>query len=169
MKKVKFFLFIILIPFLSFAQTSALDALRRDYAKVNIDSISCHKLYVKVNQLSPTDNVVLAYKGAITAAKANFARQKEEKLKLFSAGKKMLEESIAKDTANVELRFLRFTIQSGAPKMLGYHKQLQSDKNYILSNFASVKNGVLKKAMSDFLIQSTLLSEEEKLKIKGGD
>jgi hypothetical protein len=160
-------MFILCLPISSFAQITTLDAVRRDYYKVNVDSISCHKLYTKINQLSPTDPIVMAYKGAITATKANFSKQKEEKLKLFSAGKKMLEQAIEKDTTNIELRFLRFTIQSNSPKVLGYYKQLQSDKKYILVNYTSVKNTVLKKSMLDFLMQSALLDEKEKLKIKG--
>lgn len=158
-------LFILFIPFSS-AQNINLDALRREYAKANSDSSLCARLYQKITKDNSTDNTIICYKGAVTATMANHTKSKQEKLKLFNTGKKLMEESISKDSNNVELHFIRLTIQTNCPKILGYNKQIERDKNIILSNFSAVNNQVLRSKMSEFLLHSSALSESEKQKIK---
>jgi len=106
----------VLLYFLLFAVTMngqgvTIETLRKEYYKVSTDSITCGKLYDKVENLTSTDNLINGYKGAITAAMANHVKSKAEKLKLFNSGKKLIEAAIKADAQNVELRFLRFTIQ----------------------------------------------------------
>jgi len=166
MKKIILFLFIFTSTFL-LAQPS-LETLRNDYYKLNTDSAACAKLYKKVSAFGVEDNVFNGYKGAITASMANHVTAKAEKLKLFNSGKKLLEQSIKTDSSNVELRFLRLTIQTNCPKALGYYKQISSDKIYIVDHFNSVKSITIKKRMSEYLLASKLLTEEEKKKINSG-
>jgi hypothetical protein len=166
MKKVIVILSFLIIQLVAFSQTININELRKEYAKVNADSLSCFKLYKKVSQIKDQDNTINGYKGAISAMKASFVKDKKEKLKLFNEGKEMLERSIVTDSSNIELRFLRFTIQTNAPKVLGYNKKIESDKNYIITHFDSVNKSALKNMMQDFLIQSAYLSENEKSKIK---
>lgn len=160
-------LFFILICSVLQAQTITIESLRKEYYKLNTDSAACAKLFAKVSKANPSDNLISGYKGAITASMANFAKNKTEKIQLFNSGKKLLEQSIAADTGNVELRFLRFTIQSNCPKALGYHRQLDPDKKYILAHLNSVKNSVIKSRMEEYLLSSSLVSEDEKKKING--
>ena len=94
------------------AQTVSIDAIRKDYEKVRTDSSSCAKLYKKINQGTITDNLLTGYKGAITASMANYSKNKQEKINLFKEGKQLLEKAIVKDSNDVELRFLRMTIQT---------------------------------------------------------
>ncbi|HEY0030317.1 MAG TPA: hypothetical protein VGC65_06125 [Bacteroidia bacterium] len=149
-----------------FAQSISVDALRREYYKVNADSAACAKLYNKISKAANSDNTSLAYKGAITAAMANHAKEKQEKLKLFNSGKKLLEQSIVSDSSNIELRFLRFTIQTNCPKALGYNKQIGADKKFILANFSAVTNTAIRNMMLAFVAQSTYLTDAEKQKLK---
>lgn len=166
MKKYIFFFFILSSSFL-YSQTVTIESLRKEYYKLNTDSAACAKLYFKISKTNTTDNLISGYKGAITAAMANHVKSKQEKIQLFNSGKKMLEQSIAADTGNVELRFLRFTIQSNCPKALGYHRQLEPDKKYIVTHFSSVKNTSVRAKMEDYLLNSPLLSADEKKMING--
>lgn len=165
MRKLFFLTLLLIFHSISSAQTVTVDALRKEYYKVTSDSATCAKLYSKVCKDNSTDNIIIGYKGAIMAAMANHIKNKQEKLKLFNSGKKFIDQSVITDNENVELRFLRFTIQSNCPKALGYNNQLDSDKKFILDNLDSIKNSSLKKKMGSFLLESNYLSTAEKKRI----
>ncbi len=165
MKNIIILLSLLFANLLSFSKNKGIDELQKAYSKVKSDSATCAKLYEKVTKENSTDNTVICYKGAITAAMANFAKSKSEKLKLFKEGKNLMEQAIAKDSTNIELIFLRFTIQSSCPKILGYNKQIESDKTLILTNFNSITSAALKNGISSFLIHSPFLTEAEKQKL----
>lgn len=151
------FCLIILMYFFYTASSLAqvdLEHLRKYYYKVDTDSSACNKLYQKIQSGKFTDNILNGYKGAIMCAMAGHSQKKEEKLKLFNEGKKLIEEAIKKDTSNVELRFLRLTIQHGSPKALGYNKKIASDKEFIIRNIGSVKNSVIKKNIIQYLLEN---------------
>ena len=166
MKRVLLFLFcFIIVTQFTYGQSMNIDVLRKEYFKVKSDSVSCSKLYQKIIKDKSTDNTILCYKGAISAAMADYIKNKQEKIKLFTTGKKLIEESISKDTNNIEFRFLRFTIQTNCPKALGYNKQIASDKKKIVDNYSTNKNSVLQHTMFDYLYHSSYLTEEDKNKI----
>ena len=165
MKKLLFLLFF-MASCNTFSQVITIDALRREYEQAFKDSATCSKIYKKIIKSSNADNITLAYRGAITTAMANHSKDKKDKLTLFNAGKKLLEQSIAADNINIETRFLRFTVQTKAPKALGYNKQIESDKEFIIKNYYSITNLAVKRMISSFAQQSTALSETEKQKLK---
>lgn len=147
----KHFLFLFILLSVIAAKAQSLEALRRSYYKLNTDSTSCAKLYKQVNQSTSTDNTYNGYKGAITAAMANHVKNNGEKLKLFNAGKSLLEQSIKKDANNVELRFLRLTIQTNCPKALGYNKQIAEDKAFINVHIETLEDASLRQKVKDYL------------------
>ncbi len=165
MKKVVFILFLF-VSFTSFSQVMTPDGLRREYRQVKTDSVSCAKLYKKIVKSNNADALTTAYRGAITAAMANYSKDKKEKIILFNTGKKILEQSIATDSSNIEIRFLRYTVQTSCPKALGYNKQLKSDKDFILKNYSSITSIAIKNMIKIFLLQYTTLTETEKQKLK---
>ena len=75
------------------------------------------------------------------------------KLSSFSEGKSFLESSIEKDTANVELRYLRLTIQNNAPSFLGYKSKVDDDRNFLTSSLSKLKDEELKTIISKYLQQ----------------
>jgi hypothetical protein len=150
------------------SQTTNIETLRNDYYKVDTDSVACAKLYKKVKDQTFSDNTMQAYKGAITASMANHSKNKQEKIKLFNSGKKLLEESIKADSSNMELLFLRLTIQTSCPKALGYNSKIEKDKTFIINNIDKSKSALLKKRIIEFLLTSNRvnLTEAEKNKLK---
>lgn len=53
----------------------------------------------------------------------------------FKKGKTTLDSAAKADPKNVEIRFLRYLTQSNAPAFLGYNKDIQHDKAFILSEY----------------------------------
>jgi hypothetical protein len=84
------------------------------------------------------------------------------KLSKFKNGKNLLEKCIETDNKNVEIRFLRFTIQCNAPLFLGYYSSLKSDKIFLLNSIPKVKDLQLKNIIISFLKSSSYLTSAEK-------
>jgi len=156
--------FFLLLSFYGRAQT--LESLRKEYYKLDTDSAACAKLNAKLSKLITSDNTIIGYKGAVSACMANHVKTRQQKIMFFNKGKEMLEQAISTDTANTELRFLRFTIQTGAPKALGYNRQISNDKSFILKNAGTMKDAGLKRSIAEFMAQSSYLTDGEKAKAK---
>jgi len=65
---------------------------------------------------------------------ANHVMWPGTKLAYFNEGKEKLEKAVNYALTNVEIRFIRYAIQVGAPAMLGYYQNVSEDKAYILKN-----------------------------------
>ena len=76
-----------------------------------------------------------AFEGALLMKKAGLIKGAKQKLDVFKEGHKKLESAIKADTAHAEFRFLRLMIQENAPKILGYHKELETDQSLLKSKF----------------------------------
>ncbi len=97
-----------------------------------------------------------AYEGALLAKKAGLTGKPKDKLNIFKAGKKKLENAIKTDSTNTEWRFLRLIIQENAPKALNYKNNLKSDSEYIKGNFQSLPTDI-KKIVIDYSKNSKVL------------
>jgi hypothetical protein len=75
------------------------------------------------------------------------------KLSYFKKGKLMLESAIKADQTNVELRFLRYTIQTNVPGFLNYSSDKNLDRTFITQSLARLKDQELKKIISEFLLK----------------
>jgi len=73
------------------------------------------------------------------------------KLSYFKKGRIMLEKAINTDKNNVELRFLRYTIQTSVPAFLNYSQNKKQDKEFLISSLASLEDHELKQAINNYL------------------
>ena len=75
-----------------------------------------------------------------------------EKLSFFKLGVLWLESSIENDFCNIELRFLRLSVQNNAPSFLNYNNYIEEDKNYLASNYKYLEDEDLKNRISNYLL-----------------
>ena len=89
-------------------------------------------------------------------AVANFVQSKHSwnpytKLEHFNAGKVQLEYAINQEDANLELRFLRLSIQENLPSFLGYSSQIKADKSFLVHHLDQISDEDLKAKISAYL------------------
>jgi hypothetical protein len=60
------------------------------------------------------------------------------------------------------LRYLRFTIQANAPSILGYNKNINEDKLFLINSVKNIDDEDLKNSVVSFLTKSPYLSPDEK-------
>jgi hypothetical protein len=165
----KIFYLVVLLFFSSFSaigQGMSVEEARKVYAESMGNKATCETAYEKISQVSNSDNhLLMGYKGAISIAMAKHLKTPKEKLSHFNKGKSLLENSISKDERNVELRFLRLTIQSNCPSALKYNKSISNDKKFIIENLASVQNSYIRSRIKEYMLQMKDISSEEKQKL----
>lgn len=144
------FLFL-MVTMMSFAPTIATDDIRREYPKAMTDKTICEKWYQQMQAESFDNNpVLLAYKGGIYMGMAKFAVI-AKKMTYVNKGRELIESAVAKDKMNVEIRFIRYAVQSKLPAALGYNKNKTEDKAFILSHVSQIKNEPFKNEILKYL------------------
>lgn len=107
-------------------------------------------------------NVFNAYTGMSYMIKANYSWNPYNKLSFFNKGKDKLEDAIANDSYNAELRFLRFCIQTNAPGFLAYSGKIKEDKAMLMVSYPLIKDEDLKKRIKEYMLDCKYCSTEDK-------
>ena len=161
-----FFFFILISPALS-AQNVALTEVRSLYQASSSCETSCGKLEKLLVPYNEVNNPTLAgYKACATMMKAQYAFNPISKLDYFSNGKNLLERCIENEKENIELRYLRFTVQCNAPSFLGYKKSIEEDKSKLLKSIERLEDAQLKSLIIAYLLESEFVDSEEKARLK---
>lgn len=148
------------------ANNPSIEEVRNIYQKAAKDEALCKKLIVSLQIYNESNNTSLAaYRACATMIMAKYVTNPFNKLSKFNEGKNLLEKCIEKDNRNVEIRFLRFTVQCNAPKFIGYNTSITLDKNFLLNALTSINDKQLKNIVIAFLKSSAYLTVVEKQKL----
>lgn len=111
------------------------------------------------------DKRLVAYKGAAIALAARFLKGAKQKNETFKSGVELVEFAIDNKPLDMEVRFVRLSIQQNSPKFLGYNKEIEGDKNYILTNYNTIRSKKFKKYLGNYIFESGFFTEEEKSRL----
>ncbi|MFC4095349.1 hypothetical protein [Euzebyella saccharophila] len=157
------FLFVSIFAFAIFFGASSIDEIREAYIDAAQSEKALKELYGDLTSVAKNDDPTkVAYKGAVTTMMAQYADGFKAKKEYFKDGKKLLEHAIEADSRNVEIRCLRLSIQENLPKILGYHSNVDEDKDYILKHYKELKSQGAKNFVKGYIKKSESFSEEEK-------
>ena len=136
----------------SFAEVPSLSRVRSLFEQANMQKSSCIKL---INLLEPYNEInfpiLMGYKACATIMMARHVSNPFSKLSYFGKGKKMLEAVIAVNDKVVELRFLRYSIQTNAPSFLGYNKHIAEDKMFLKKAVPLLNDAAFRTRINDYL------------------
>ena len=166
MKKL-FFLFVVFFSLKGAASDPSINSVRDLYQQAAAKEDLCKKLLTLLEPYSEKNNVLLAgYKGCATMLMAKYNFNPFSKLSNFIKGRNLLERSIEVDKQNIELRFLRFAVQTNVPFFLGYKSDMHSDKVFLLNYYQTIPDGQLKHWLVNFLKTCGSLTAAEKKTLK---
>ena len=149
------------------AFSSSLDRIRVLYKHAVSNKDSCDKLIKVLDEYNPENNLLLAgYKGCAKMIMAKYVLNPISKYSYFSEGKTMLEKCIKNDKFNLELRFLRFSIQTNLPGFLGYKDSINADKTFLMESVKSLKDLKLRTIVIKYLKNSSMLSSNDKRELR---
>lgn len=146
----RIFLLSALFIFSSFTIYS-LDDVRANYSQLATDKKMCSELLAQLEKNKDQSATHLAYLGGLQTIWANHVFSPISKLKTFNKGKKNIEQAIKKEPDNVELRFIRLSVQKNAPNFLGYHYNINEDIQFIKNNRSQIKSNVINQYIESLL------------------
>jgi len=127
-------------------------------------ALTLYKLLEKIDLTK--DPVLMAYRGASSAASAGSVSGVWKKLEYFNHGKSELEKAVGMKPLDAEIHFLRLATQVNAPGFLGYSGDKKNDKAIILQTLNGVNsnhpNAYLYLRICRFMLAHVELTASEK-------
>lgn len=133
MKKIVF----VFLLFCSFTNAQSLIELRGYLQKgENSEEVSKILISRSKNAYDTTKKpIYMAFYAVGNFFMAKHASNPFNKYSYFNEGKKWLKDAIKKDPNNLEVRLMRLISQEKTPKFLGYNKNIEEDRNFIIKNY----------------------------------
>lgn len=151
-------------------QASELDKVRSAFYKASFEQETCENIYNAIkNNNYEQEPVMMGYQGVYQAIMAQYVWNPITKWWYFKSGVENLELAIQKEQRNIELIFLRFSVQTNCPSFLGYSDNINEDKEFILEKL--LDPAVRKRYQPfigdivNYMLSSEKLSEAEKSSI----
>lgn len=144
-------LYTLFVSAILFLNVSILDEVRTNYNKLAADKALCKKMILALEETKDNSATHLGYLGGLQTIWANHVFSPISKLNTFNKGKKNLEQAIKKEPKNVELRFIRLSVQKNAPSFLGYYSNIKEDMQFIKNNRSGIKSEILNKHIEPLL------------------
>ena len=157
------FLFSLLVCSHVNSSTPSVAEVRRLYDRSVAEEKTCKSLIEMLKPYSEKNNPLLAgYKACATMVMAKHVFSPISKYSYFKEGRALLEKSIAKAPSDIELRYLRFTVQTNLPWFLNYSDDVSSDKSFLIKNIPQIADAMLKQKVVSYLSGSSELTNAEK-------
>lgn len=155
--------------FLSFLLNGQdIDHVRKLYLDAGDDRNKTIEFRNFFDQSYPEDKAIfIAYHGTALTMMADLVKGNMNKYKVFVEGRDLLEKAILKNPESIEIRYLRFAIQTNIPRILGYNN-IKEDTNYLvenINNLSTINNKELHDVIVSTLLNNKKLSESEKLRV----
>lgn len=142
---------VLFISAMLFFNVCILDEVRVNYNKLVSDKELCKKMILELEEAKNNSATHLGYLGGLQTIWANHVFSPISKLNTFKQGKKNIEQAIKKEPNNVELRFIRLSVQKNAPAFLGYNSNIKEDIQFIKNNRSEIKSEILNKHIEPLL------------------
>jgi len=127
--------------------------IRSNYPKALNDKQICNDM-ITILSKENLNTIEKGYYGAYLVIWANHTWNPIDKLNTFKKGKIELENAIKQDSKNVELRFLRLSIQANVPKILNYDQNIKSDLIFIKEHKDKIQSNQLLKMVNEIIIKA---------------
>jgi len=138
--------------FLSSAKTPEIEEVRLLFHKAESSQKLCVELIELLEPYNEKNNALLSgYKACATMLMAKHLINPFSKFSYFKRGKIMLEKAIQFDQRNIELRFLRYTIQTNVPSFLNYSDNKENDRVFLDQSLSKMNDQKLKNIISAYL------------------
>ncbi|HEY1045880.1 MAG TPA: hypothetical protein VGF79_05535 [Bacteroidia bacterium] len=113
---------------------------------------------------SATEAIGKAYCGAAWALKAKHGNNPIKKLEHLKTGLTKLNDAVVSDAINVEIRFLRFSVEENIPSLVSFTSHIDDDKKMIIG--ALLPSHPFYSTIKSYMLKSKKLNASEKGKIR---
>jgi len=152
MKQTALLIFYIAVSFNISAQSVELSVLRKAFHEAVLDSSKVESYHMMVKKIKNPSPVELAYQGASEALMAGVTWNPVKKYLRIKNFDNNLKDAIELDPYNIDIRFLRMAIQWHIPRVLGFSKNIEEDKDVILQEVSKLDRFIIDKGFFRYII-----------------
>ena len=154
-KDVYYFLVIclLLIPNQAVSQETTIHDIRHEFYQSTLDYKYASPLLVKLKEIKNPNALELAYTAATEAILAKPGWNIFKKMGHLRRSRDCFNDAVALDLTDVEIRFLRLSVEYHLPGYLGFSSHISQDKQMILNSMSNFENKSLKQDMIDFILR----------------
>lgn len=142
-----------------------LPEIRKSYVGANTSEAEATKFVELLSNIDATTPTLKAYKGCSLAFKAKHSNYPPDKFAYMKQGAELIEAAVAAEPRNIEIRVIRLSVQENVPLIVGYRKNKDEDKAFILKNYKAASNEI-KPFIRNFVNQSASFTAAERSKLK---
>lgn len=128
----------------------SLEVIRNNYQLAVKDKGICLSMIQQLEN-NPDSNIHLAYLGAFQTIWANHTFNPIKKLSTFNKGKKNIDKAAKLLPNDVEIIFIRHSVQKNCPGFLGYNENREEDEKFLSKNRNSIASATLKNMVEKLL------------------
>lgn len=151
MKKIG--LLAVMFSVFSFVNVNIMDKARINYKKAVHDKSICKEIIKELQEDKNLSALDMAYLGGYKTIWANHVFSPIAKLSSFKNGKINIEQAVSLEPNNVEIRFIRLSVQKNAPAFFGYRTNIKEDEEFIRKNRNTVSSEIVNKNIDALLKQ----------------
>jgi len=149
---------LLLLLFSGVVSAQSLPKVRAAFVRALNNKQVTDSLYNSLDKAKDKSPVLLAYTGSANAMRALHSWNPYFKIKYVRDAEQYFSMAVLRDPHNIEIRFLRFSMEHYVPGFLGFSKNLQADKAEMLTQLRAGHHGtadaVTVKTIMEFLVQS---------------
>lgn len=147
-----------------------LQAVRKEFHEAVNNKDVAEQFYTAMKRDQHQSALTLAYYGSAQTLMGKHAWNPYKKMTYLKEGLADIGKAVLKSPGNLEIRFLRFSVEHYIPQFLGMSKHLEDDKKAILDLISKEQYGttdsVLRNNMISFFISSGRFSKAEMVALK---
>ena len=125
-------LLLLLSSSVCFSQSLVLNQLRASFLNADQSEKQCNALINQSVKWIDSNDIAKAYHAVALMISSQFKLNPVSKWNTFKHSKNKLEELIAINNSNLEMRFLRYCMQKKAPSFLNYKDKIEEDERFLL-------------------------------------
>lgn len=156
------FVFLVTCSSAIHANDTSLIALRNYFFTSAHNSAAAKQFFNATHLINKSEAVKFSYRGVAYMMQSKYAFNPYTKWSNFSKGRDMLEIALKQSPGNIEIHFLRFSIQSNIPFFLNYTNDIGNDKKIILEGWNEIEDKDLKSKIKQYIITSDAFTDSEK-------
>lgn len=141
----------LLIVFMMLQITSFASNFQDLFMVADKNKSAAEELLASSEKCKNQSNLNMAYYAVAKMLMANHVLNPYKKLSYFNEGKSLLEKCIQSEHENLEIIFLRYSVQVHAPSFLGYSSKIKDDKAFLKNNLSKINNQNLRQAIISVL------------------
>lgn len=154
--------FLLIVVLCAFNSASDVQSARAYFLKAGTDAVYADKL--KTLTEGRSEALLKAYHGTAWAMKAKHHGNPVKKLEFLNKGLSDINTAVLLNAADIEIRFLRFSVEDNIPSVVPFKSHIAADKKMLIENTHS--GHPFYSTIKGYLLQSGRLSASEKASLR---